>query len=392
VTDTPVPFGAYQYEVYLQGLGGVKPIVPTTYEGLEAAAREQLAPEAFWYTAGGAGEGHTMTANRAAFDRWQIVPRMLGDISTRDLRTEVLGTKLSAPVMMGPVGVLSIMHPDAELAVARAAAETGTAMCLSTAASNAMEPVAEAAGDAPRWYQLYWPSDDELAASFVTRAEAAGYKAIVVTLDTRVMPWRPHDIAGAYLPFLLGEGIANYTSDPVFQARVAANGNEDPQAAVLQEWITMFPNPTLGWDRLSFLREHTSLPIVVKGVLHPEDAKHAVNLGLDGIVVSNHGGRQVDGSVSSLGQLPAIVEAVPEGFPVLLDSGIRTGSDVIKAISLGASAVLVARPWVWGLALAGQAGVTQVLRGLLADIEMTMAMCGATTIADLNADLLTPAR
>jgi isopentenyl diphosphate isomerase/L-lactate dehydrogenase-like FMN-dependent dehydrogenase len=391
VTDLPVPFGAYQYQIYLQGLGGVKPIIPTTYEGLEAQARETLSPEAFWYAAGGAGEGHTMDANRAAFDRWQIVPRMLGDISTRDLSTEVLGTRLNAPVMMGPVGVLSIMHPDAELAVARAAAETGIGMCLSTAASNAMEPVAEAAGDAPRWYQLYWPSDDELAMSLVRRAEAAGYEAIVITLDTRVMPWRPFDIAGAYLPFLLGEGIANYTSDPVFQARVAANGTEDQKMANIQEWIAMFPNPTLDWDKLTTLREHTSLPIVVKGVLHPEDAKRVVNLGLDGIIVSNHGGRQIDGSVSSLGQLPAIVSAVPDDFPVLLDSGVRTGSDVIKAVSLGARAVFVARPWVWGLGLAGQAGVVQVMRSLLADLDQTMAMCSATSIADLNEGLLTAA-
>ena len=351
MSDATVPYGNHQFEIYLRGLGGEKPELPTTYAGLEERARAELSPEAFAYVAGGAGEGRTMQANRAAFDRHALVPRMLGDVSTRNLTTTVLGTEMRAPVMLSPVGVLSILHADAERAVARAAAEVGIPMCLSTAASSSMEDIASDLGDTPRWYQLYWPNDIELAASLVQRAEAAGYEAIVVTLDTRMMPWRPQDIAGAYLPFLLGEGIANYTSDPVFQSRLDPDA-EDPKLAAIQQWAMVFPNPALDWDDLPRLREHTSLPIVVKGVLHADDARRAADL------------------------------------PVLFDSGVRTGSDVVKALALGASAVLVARPWVWGLALAGQAGVEQVVKGLLADLDLTLAMCGVRDVADVGPDLL----
>ena len=315
---------------------------------------------------------------------------MLGDVGARDLSTELLGTRLTAPVMLGPVGVLSILHTDAELAVARAAAETGVAFCLSTAASTSMEDVAAAAGDAPRWYQLYWPSDHELAASLARRAEAAGYTAIVVTLDTRMMPWRPQDLAGAYLPFLLGEGIANYTSDPVFRSRLPADPEDERQANVAT-WASVFPNPTLDWDDLAPLREHTRLPILVKGVLHPDDGRRAADIGLDGVIVSNHGGRQVDGSAAALDQLPAVVAAVGDRLPVLLDSGVRTGSDVLKALALGARAVLLGRPWAWGLALGGQAGVTGVVRGLLADLDLTLAMCGHSSLAGVGPELLAPA-
>jgi isopentenyl diphosphate isomerase/L-lactate dehydrogenase-like FMN-dependent dehydrogenase len=386
--DPPVPHGNYQFEIYLRGLGGERPTLALEYGELEAAAKAALAPEAFDYAAGGAGEGRSMDANRAAFGRWELVPRMLADVGTRDLSTQVLNTTLPAPVMLGPVGVLSILHPEAELAVARAAAATGVPMCLSTAASSTMEDVAEALGpDTPGWYQLYWPNDPELAASLVQRAETAGYEAIVVTLDTRMMPWRPRDLAGAYLPFLLGEGIANYTSDPVFRAKLDVAPEEDMQPAI-QQWAMSFPNPTLTWDDLPTLREHTSLPIVVKGVLHPDDARRAVELGMDGVIVSNHGGRQVDGSATPMGQLPAIVEEVGDEVPVLLDSGVRTGSDVLKAVALGAAAVLVARPWVWGLALEGQAGVEQVVKGLLADTDLTMAMCGKARLDEVDRDLV----
>jgi isopentenyl diphosphate isomerase/L-lactate dehydrogenase-like FMN-dependent dehydrogenase len=385
MSDATVPYGNHQFEIYLRGLGGEKPELPTTYAGLEERARAELSPEAFAYVAGGAGEGHTMRANRAAFDRHALVPRMLGDVSTRNLATTVLGTEMRAPVMLSPVGVLSILHADAERAVARAAAEVGIPMCLSTAASSSMEDIASDLGDTPRWYQLYWPNDIELAASLVQRAEAAGYEAIVVTLDTRMMPWRPQDIAGAYLPFLLGEGIANYTSDPVFRSRLDPDA-EDPKLAAIQQWAMVFPNPSLDWDDLPRLREHTSLPIIVKGVLHADDARRAADLGMDGILVSNHGGRQVDGSIAALDALGPVADAVD--VPVLFDSGVRTGSDVVKALALGASAVLVARPWVWGLALAGQAGVEQVVKGLLADLDLTLAMCGVRDVADVGPELL----
>lgn len=390
VDDPAVPFGNYQYEIYLQGLSDQRPALPMSYAGLEAEARKKLPPEAYEYVAGGAGEGHSMRFNREAFDRWHILPRMLGDVSRRDLSIQIANTDLRAPVILGPVGVLSIIHPDAELAVARAAAEAGVPMCLSTAASNTMEDVAAELGDSPGWYQLYWPSDPELAVSLVQRAETAGYEAIVVTLDTRMLAWRPRDLAGAYLPFLHGEGIANYISDPVFRSKLEKPPEEDMQAAIGQ-WATVFPNPTLSWDDLPTLREHTDLPIFVKGVLHPDDARRAVDLGLDGVIVSSHGGRQVDGSVTPLGQLPAVVEEVGDEMAVLVDSGVRTGADVLKAVALGAKAVLVARPWVWGLALGGQEGVKAVLRGLLADLDLTLAGCGKSSIADVDPDLLVPA-
>lgn len=385
--EQAVPYGNYQYEIYLQGLADQKPALPIDYADLEAQAREKLSPEAFAYVAGGAGEGHSMRFNREAFDRWHILPRMLGDVSRRDLSVQIADTRLEAPIVLGPVGVLSIIHPDAELAVARAAAETGVPMCLSTAASSTMEDVKSELGSSPGWYQLYWPSDPELAASLVGRAEAAGYEAIVITLDTRMLAWRPRDLVGAYLPFLRGEGIANYISDPVFRSRLEKPPEEDMQAAIGQ-WASVFPNPTLGWDDLPTIREHTDLPIFVKGVMHPDDARRAVELGLDGVIVSSHGGRQVDGSATPLGQLPAVVEEVGDEVPVMMDSGVRTGSDVLKAVALGAKAVLVARPWVWGLALGGQDGVKAVVRSLLADTDLTLAGCGKSAIADVDRDLL----
>ena len=385
--EQAVPFGNYQYEIYLKGLGGETPALPIDYDDLEALAAERLSPEAFHYAAGGAGEGRSMTANRRAFDAWQILPRMLGDVSVRELGTDILGTRFPAPVMLGPVGVLSILHQDAELAVARAAARTGVPMCLSTAASSTMEDVAGELGETPGWYQLYWPNDPELAESLVRRADAAGYRAIVVTLDTRMMPWRPRDLNGAYLPFLRGEGIANYLSDPVFRARCDEPPEENMQAAIGQ-WAQVFPNPTLSWEDLARLREWTDLPVLVKGVLHPDDARRAVEQGARGVVVSNHGGRQIDGSATPLGQLPAVVDAVGDDTAVLLDGGVRTGSDVLKAVALGARAVLVARSYVWGLALGGDAGVEATMRNLLADTDLTLAMSGLSSIAQVDRDLL----
>jgi lactate 2-monooxygenase len=378
----------FQYEIYAGGLIDETPKLPVAVADLEERAREVLSAEAFGYVAGGAGAERTMQANLQAFERWEIVPRMLRDVSVRDLSTSVLGTVMPAPVMLAPVGVQSIVHPEAELAVGRAAASQGLPIILSTAASHTMEEVAEGMGEASRWYQLYWPKDRDLAASFVNRAGQAGYSAIVVTLDTWMLGWRPRDLQHAYLPFLKGEGVANYFSDPIFRAALEQTPEQDPGPAI-GHWAYQFANPSVTWDDLTWLREQTGLPIVLKGILHAEDARRAVHEGVDGLIVSNHGGRQVDGAIGALEALPLIREVVGSDLPVLFDSGVRTGADVFKALALGANAVCLGRPYVWGLALDGQAGVEQVLRCLLAELDLTLALSGYTAIAQLDPSSLT---
>ena len=379
-----------QLQIYLAGMQGQRPTTPMTYDQLEEQARQRLSAEAFGYVAGGAGGEETMRANRAAFERWQIVPRMLRNVGERDSRVNVLGATLPAPLMLAPVGVQSIVQPEAEVAVARAAASLGVPFILSTASSKTMEEVAQAAdaaGSAPRWYQLYWGRDPELTASFLARAERAGYGAIVVTLDTPLLSWRERDIAYAYLPFLQGEGIANYLSDPVFRASLPQPPEENPQAAVMR-FVQVFSNPTLTWDDVAFLRAHTKLPLLLKGILHPDDARKALDAGAAGIIVSNHGGRQVDGAIPALDALPGIVAAVAGRAPVLFDSGIRRGADIFRAVALGAQATLLGRPYIWGLALGGEAGVRDVLLNTLADFDLTLALSGYTSCAQLTPDVL----
>jgi lactate 2-monooxygenase len=380
-------FANFQFEIYGLGLIDAAPKLPVSVAELEGSARDALSAEAFGYVAGGAGGERTVEANLQAFERWQIVPRMLRDVSVRDLSISVLGTAMPAPVMLAPVGVQSIIHPEAELAASRAAASQGLPFILSTAASHSIEEVAEAMGDASRWYQLYWPKDRELATSFVNRASQAGYSAIVVTLDTWLLGWRPRDLQHAYLPFLKGEGVANYFSDPVFRAALEKSPEQDPGPAI-GHWAYQFANPSVTWADLAWLRGQTDLPIVLKGIVHADDAKRAVEAGADGLIVSNHGGRQVDGAIGALDALPSIREVVGSSFPILFDSGIRTGADVFKALALGANAVCLGRPFVWGLALDGQAGVEHVLRCLLAEFDLTLALSGYTNIEQLDSHAL----
>ncbi|MGH3373409.1 MAG: lactate 2-monooxygenase [Actinoallomurus sp.] len=371
-------YADFQNEIYLNGLAGVVPPLPADLTRLEPLAKEKLSQEAYDYVAGSAGTGDTARANREAFRRWRLVPHMLRGTTGCDLTTEVLGQTLPAPVLLGPVGVLKILHPEGELAVAKAARSMDVPMVLSTAASHTLEEVAEVAG--PRWYQLYWPNDQDLAVSFLERAKAAGYSALVVTLDTFTLAWRPYDLDNAYLPFLRGIGNQNYFADPAFIARAGDNP--------ILHWSTVFGNPSLTWDDLAFLREHWDGPIALKGIQHTDDARRAVDAGMDGIVVSNHGGRQVDGAIAALDTLPSITHAVGDQIDVLFDSGIRTGSDVVKALALGAKAVLLARPYAYGLALGGEEGVRHVLRCLLADLELTLRLSGHADVGSPSLEVL----
>jgi isopentenyl diphosphate isomerase/L-lactate dehydrogenase-like FMN-dependent dehydrogenase len=370
-----------QFEIYLAGQRGVKPARPVSVEQLEKAAQQAMSAEAFGYVAGGAGSEDTMRANLEAFRRWRIVPRMMRDVSRRRMDTEVLGQRIPSPVLLAPLGVQSIIHREGELPVARAARALGMPMVLSTVSSNTLEDVAAALGPTPRWFQLYWPKDPELTASFVHRAEKAGYAAIVVTLDTNLLGWRERDIQNAYLPFLAGQGIANYLSDPVFRAKLPAGADTTAVGETFERIVT---NTALTWKDLAWLRGTTRLPIVVKGILDPDDARRALAEGVAGIGVSNHGGRQVDGAVAALDALPGVVEAVRDRAAVIFDSGIRRGADVVKALALGARCVMLGRPYAYGLAVGGEAGVRDVLLNLLADLDLTLALTGCASVAELS--------
>jgi lactate 2-monooxygenase len=418
-----------QSEVYRAGVGGTKPAVPVEQAALEQAARKAISAEAFAYLAGGAGGEATMAANRAAFARWQVWPRVLRDVAERDLSIELLGKRRATPFILSPIGVAELAHADADVAVGRAASELDVPYVLSNQGSRPMEEVAAAMGEGSRWFQLYWSASDELNASFLRRAEAAGCEAIVVTLDTHLLGWRTRDLDAAFLPFTRGQGIAQYTSDPVFaelvRDRVARStgpgerprvtptllrsafsiarsavgtklvdgGVRDalrsplPRAAV-ETFLDVFSDPSLTWDDLARLREWTSLPVVLKGVLHPDDAGRALDHGVDGLVVSNHGGRQVDRSVATLDALPAIVERVAGRVPIVLDSGIRGGADAAIALALGATAVGIGRPYAYGLAVAGQAGVREVVRNHIAELDLTLGLAGHRSVAELGPETL----
>jgi len=409
-----------QTQIYLAGVAGRRPRVPMDPQRLEDRASRAMPSRSWAYIRAGAGAERTMAANREAFDRVRIVPRMLRDVSTRDTSIDLFGRRLAAPVLTAPIGVLELAHREADIAVARGAREAGVPMVISNQASRPMEAIARELGDTPRWFQLYWSKSDALVESLAKRAEASGADAIVVTLDTTILGWRPRDLEIAFLPFLRGKGIAQYTSDPVFRALVKETAVSDgptprptlsalrtlvelvrayPEPflpalrsgdarAAVQRFVELYSRPSLTWEDLPFLRERTSLPILLKGILHPGDAARAVDEGIDGIVVSNHGGRQVDGAAATLDALPAIADVVDGRIPITLDSGIRTGADIFKALALGATAVHVGRPYVYGLAIAGADGVREVLSNLLAELDLTMGLAGCTSVAQIDAETL----
>ncbi len=372
-----------QLDIYRSGIAPEDRLVPFDHRELRAEAERNVERRAWNFVDGGAGGEATMRANLTAFDRWRIMPRMLRDVAERDLSVELLGERLPHPILVAPIGVQADFHPEGELATARGAAEAGALMVLSGVSSTPMEDVAAACGDGAKWFQLYWPKDPELTASFLSRAEASCFTAIMVTLDTQTLGWRPRDLGAPHLPFLLGHGLGNYFSDPVFRSRLAVPPEEDLGAAV-DQYLDTFSNPAHRWEDLEYVRQHTRLPIILKGIQHPDDARRAVEFGADAVVVSNHGGRQVDGAIGSLEALPMIVEAVGGRVPVLFDSGVRGGADVYKALALGAAAVLVGRPYMWGLAIAGGDGVREVLLNMVAELDLTMALSGRRCIGEIG--------
>ena len=380
---------------------------------------------AWAYVAGGAGEGRTMRHNREAFERWRIVPRMLHGVTERDLSTSIVGTQMSSPILLAPIGAASVVTPDSDLIIARGAAAAGTPYVISSQGCNPMEQTAAAMGSTPFWYQLYWSTDEALVDSMIKRAENCGAQALVVTLDTTILGWRPRDLNLGSLPFARGQGIAQYTSDPRFldlvQERVAAGTeraktrvtlgavrtlvsmsrqhpgafgknlrSSEPRRAV-EAFLDIYSNPGLSWDHLATLRHRTSLPIVLKGILHPDDARKAIELGVDAMIVSNHGGRQVDNAIASLDALVTVRETVGPRPTILLDSGIRSGTDVLIGLALGANACLLGRPYIYGLALDGEDGVRQVVENIVAELDLTMGLLGVRTVQDLSRDLLAPA-
>lgn len=411
----PQPGRQRQMEVYVTGAGGKRPRVPATPALLEERAAAKMSREAAAYIVGGAGSEATMRANRAAFERVQLVPRVLRNVSTRDRSVEIFGRRHAAPFLLAPIGVLEMAHRDADLAVARAAAAEGVGYIFSNQASVSMEDCAAAMGDAPRWFQLYWSSDDDFVRSLISRAERCGAEAIVVTLDTTLLGWRPRDLDLGYLPFLRGMGLAQYLSDPVFRDRIPASPPDTSfrpkgagiidtalslrrkgkafdlpmqrMRAAVAHFTATYSRPDLDWSDIARLRDMTKLPILIKGLRHPDDAALARVAGVDGIIVSNHGGRQVDGEAATLDMLPAVVAAAGD-LPVLLDSGIRSGSDIFKALALGARAVLLGRPYVYGLALAGEEGVREVIRNVIAEFDLTLALCGRTSVNEIDRSCL----
>lgn len=418
-SPAPGPGRTRQTQIFVDGLGGARPLVPVDPEGLRKAARRKLDGAAYAYLAGGAGTERTMRANLDAFAGVKLIPRRLCGSASRDLSVELFGHTYPAPILLAPLGVLELAHAEADLAVGRAAAALGVPFIFSSQASEPMEDVAAAMDaaqhGAPRWFQLYWGTDDEVTRSFVRRAEACGAQAIVLTLDTTLLGWRPRDLDLGNLPFLRGQGLAQYLTDEVFRTRLSTvsvpSAAPRPSPALLKtaaslaahgrkfgltlaqmrtaaaHFTASYTRPDLQWEDLSRLREWTGLPILLKGILHPDDAREAVRRGMDGIIVSNHGGRQIDGEVGSLSMLPRVVEAA-DGLPVLLDSGVRTGSDVAKALALGARAVLLGRPYAYGLALAGEAGVREVIRNVVAEFDLTLGLLGAHAARDLGPDHL----
>ncbi|QDQ01185.1 alpha-hydroxy-acid oxidizing protein [Lysinibacillus fusiformis] len=353
---------------------------PISFADLEKAVAEKMDAGPYGYVRSGAGGEQTLRNNRAAFEKYSIIPRFLNNVSNIDTSIELFGKTYPTPLLFAPVGMNKMAHEDGELAVVRAADDLEIPYIQSTVSSYALEDVAQAAPHATKWFQLYWSTNEEIAYSMASRAEAAGFEAIVLTVDTVMLGWREEDVRNQFSPLKLGYARGNYVNDPVFMASLPDDSFESYVQGVLQNVF----HPTLNWENVRELKRRTTLPILLKGILHPEDSKLAVGNGIDGIIVSNHGGRQLDGVVGSLDALPAIVDVVNGQIPVILDSGVYRGMDALKALALGADAVAIGRPFVYGLALAGQQGVEKVMTNLYDELKVSMALAGATSVKALR--------
>lgn len=375
-----------QMDIYQCGDEAAK-LLPVSFDEWENRAKQVLAAAPFGYVYGAAGAGDTHRGNVDAFQKYRLRPRVCSDISKRDLSVSIFGDRFPVPFLLAPIGVNTILHPDGELAPAKAAAKLGVPYILSNVSSVSMEEVAEAMGDAVRWFQLYPPKDHELTKSFLKRAEAAGFKAIVVTVDSTLLGWRETDLRNAYLPFLTGQGMGNYFSDPVFCSKLKESPDKNVKEAALKA-LEEGNNTCFTWKELEYIREQTRLPLLIKGITHPDDALLALEHGVDGIIVSNHGGRQLDGAVATLDALPSISESIQGKIPIIMDSGIRRGADILKAIALGATAVLIGRPYAYALAVAGQTGVEEVIKHLMAETELQLAISGRSRIEEVDQSLI----
>ncbi|MBK7811729.1 MAG: alpha-hydroxy-acid oxidizing protein [Saprospiraceae bacterium] len=409
-----------QKEIYTEGALGHQPKIPVDFKSLELQASKILSKNAFGYIATGAGQEEGIFNNQKAFSSWNIIPSIASGIQNLDTKRQILGLDLPWPMMFAPIGVLDLARPKGDLLLAKASVESQIPMIISNQASTSMEEVAKALTSQNFWFQLYFSKSKELVRNFVQRAEACGAKGIILTLDTTTLGWRQRDLNNAYLPFIRGLGIAQYTSDPVFkellkdvnlQTQKSAGNifqklrllhellknypgsyfenlkSKEPIKAV-RKFIEIYSRPELNWDDIQWLKEISNIPVLLKGILHPNDALQAIKLGIDGIVISNHGGRQIDRVISSLDALVEIKKVVPKDYPLILDSGIRTGTDIFMALALGAKTVLLGRPYVYALAINGSKGVLEITKNILAEFEITMKLAGCPNIESITEEKL----
>ncbi|KAK0222161.1 oxidoreductase [Armillaria fumosa] len=419
VESRPVPqiWNQYMREVYWNRKGP-EALGTVSLEDIEEKAKERLKdyPGAFMYAGGNAGTGSTYRANLKAFQRYRIIPRMLVNTTVRNLEATILGVRYPSPLLIAPIGVQGIFSAEGELAPARAARNLKIPFILSTVSSRSMDEVARENGSGHRWYQLYWPKSQDVTISLLKRAKVNGFSALVITLDTMALGWRPHDLDISYMPLIHGVGMECGRSDPVFMAKFGLQPIQDHRpefpynplardklisegdSKALEEsklgnaWLAEVCSGQFhSWEDLKFIRDNWDGPIVLKGIQRRNDAEKALESGINGIVVSNHGGRQVDGAIPSLYALAEIMDsdkikqAQKAGkLTVLFDSGIRTGSDIIKAMALGAQGVLLGRPFLYGAILAGQAGVEQVIKQTMADLDTTLGLSGYASLDEIH--------